>query len=154
MKAEAKRRAACFFFVVYCALMLVLLFLRSPYNTSRPYWELIRENHNLIPFYTIKGQVRCLFSVRRWLVRYAVTNLFGNFFMFIPLGYFLPRLFTKLRKLYRTIPTVAGVIILVEIIQLFTLRGFADIDDLILNVFGAAVGYCIFRLFLKKGIIE
>lgn len=144
------RRIAWTFFIIYAIAMLLLLFVRDQYDYSRPYWELIRENHNIVPFFTIRSQLRCLFSGRRGLIRYAVTNLGGNTLLFIPLGFFLPLLFKKLRGFFRTIGAAAAIMTAVELTQLFTLRGYADIDDLILNLLGAAAGYGIFKLLYKR----
>ena len=38
-----------------------------------------------------------------------------------------------------------GIMLAVEVAQLFTLRGSFDVDDLILNLLGAAIGYLIYR---------
>ena len=73
----------------------------------------------------------------------AVINLGGNIIMFIPLGFLLPKVFRKLSSLPRILLITAGIITAVELIQLFTLVGSCDIDDLILNVLGAALGYLI-----------
>ena len=55
-------------------------------------------------------------------------------------------IWAKLRKLWRTLLTTGLIITLVELIQLFTLVGSCDIDDLILNLLGAAMGYGIYKL--------
>ena len=146
------RRVAWIFFIIYIIVMLMLLFVlaRDQYDVSRPYSELIRENHNLIPFYTLRSQIRCLFSSRRSLVRYAIVNLGGNTLLFVPLGFFLPLCFRKLRGFFKTLFTAAAIMTVVELLQLFTLRGYADIDDLILNLLGTAVGYGLFRLMYKQ----
>ncbi len=40
-------------------------------------------------------------------------------------------------------------VVMIELVQLFTLLGRSDIDDLILNTAGAAIGYLVFRLFVR-----
>lgn len=148
---RAKRiRAKHIVFFIYCAIMLILLFFRDPYDPSVPYWEQIESNHNLIPFATIRVQLRCLSSQSKALRLYGYSNFFGNIILFIPLGFLLPWVFPGLRKAWKTLLTVAVAITLVEIIQLFTLRGYADIDDLILNLSGAAIGYALYRICQKK----
>ena len=128
-------------FGIYCALMLWLMLDRSGAIEGVPYWEQIRMSLNLVPFRTIMKYVRLLSSSRDHLVRLAVINLFGNIIMFIPLGFFLPRVFPKLRKLWKTLLTTALCISIIELVQLFSLVGSCDIDDLILNLIGAAIGY-------------
>ena len=79
------------------------------------------------------------------MVRQAIINLGGNVIMFIPLGIFLPLLWEKMRRFLPHILTTAGIITTVELIQLFTLRGALDIDDLILNIIGSAVGFLVYH---------
>ena len=136
-------------FLAYCALMLWLLFDRSGPVEGVEYWEQIRMSLNLKPLHTVMRYTRLLDSAKPHLVRLAVINLFGNVIMFVPLGYFLPLVFGKLRKLWRTLLATTLVITLVETLQLFTLMGICDIDDLILNVAGAAMGYGLYQLSCK-----
>ena len=134
-------------FMAYCALMVSLLFDRPGPIAGVPYWEQIKMSINFVPFRTVMCYMRLL---RRrpnaYLIRHAVINLAGNVIMFIPLGFFLPMIWAKLRKLWRTLLTTGLIITLVELIQLFTLVGSCDIDDLILNLLGAAMGYGIYKL--------
>lgn len=127
-------------FLLYCGWMLVLLFDRE---RSEP-------SINLEPLRTIRLFVRVLlYDSSEYNIRMAIVNLFGNIAMFIPLGYFLPRQWTPLRKWWRTWLVTFLVMTAVEIAQLFTLRGTCDVDDLILNLLGAALGYGLFCI-LKK----
>ena len=108
-----------------------------------------------MPFETIRSQLRyARYSHSGNLVRYGVKNLIGNAFLFLPMGIFLPCIFKKLRRVYKTVPLIMGMVVLVELLQLATKRGFADIDDLILNTAGAAVGYFIFRLIRNSSATE
>ena len=86
---------------------------------------------------------------RPHLVQAAVINLFGNVIMFIPLGLLLPSLFSKLQRLWKMLFAVTLIIIAVEILQLFTLVGSCDVDDLFLNLIGAALGYGLYKLTRK-----
>lgn len=125
-------------FAVYIAALVFLLLARTPYDASVSYRSLIKP----APFETIRSQIRyACYSHNGNLVRYGVTNLLGNAVLFLPMGIFLPCIFKKLRRIYKTVPLIMGMVVLVELLQLATKRGFADIDDLILNTAGAAVGY-------------
>ena len=128
-------------FLAYGALMLWLLFDRPGYTTGVPYWEQVMQQLNLVPFRTLHLFAGLLNSGIRAHIRMAVINLGGNIIMFIPLGFLLPRVFSWPSSLFRVLSVTAVLIIAVEIIQLFTLVGSCDIDDLILNVVGAAIGY-------------
>ena len=128
-------------FMAYSALMLWLLFDRPGFTEGIPYWEQITRQLNLIPFRTLRLFAGLLDSGVRVYIRMAVINLVGNIIMFVPLGFLLPRVFPRLSSLPRVILTTAAIITAVELVQLFTLVGSCDIDDLILNVFGSALGF-------------
>ncbi len=94
--------------------------------------ELEYTRVNLIPFQTIRFY---LFSGR---VSFAVSakNIWGNIIAFVPLGILIPLLRRRLSVVF-TFFTALGLSASIEITQYFTGLGSADIDDLILNVFGA-----------------
>lgn len=136
-------------FLAYCGLMLWLLFGRSPYDVADGYWEQMHQNLNLKPFATIKLYLYVLTAPE--LARHipaAIVNLAGNVVMFVPLGAFLPAIWQGLRALWKTLLCTAFVICLIETAQLLTLVGSCDVDDLLLNVLGAALGYGGYRLIL------
>ena len=141
------KRTWLVFFAVYCAVMLWLLFAREGGSASADYWTQLQQNLNLKPFHTIALFARVLDDDH--YRRLAIVNLFGNVGMFIPLGFFLPALWQGLRKWWRTWLAALGIMTAVELAQLFTLRGCCDVDDLILNVLGAALGYGLFWIVRK-----
>ena len=128
-------------FMIYSALMLWLLFDRPGCNPSVPYWDQVTQQLNLVPFRTLRLFAGLLDSGVRAHLYMAVINLGGNVIMFIPLGFLLPRVFPKLSSLPRVLLATAAIITAVELLQLFTLVGSCDIDDLILNILGSATGY-------------
>ena len=143
------RNAAMAAFGLYCGLMLWLLFARQPNPAEVPFPVYIRAHVNLRPFRTIQLFSRLLVPpVREYLVRIAIRNLLGNILLFTPLGIFLPVLFPPLRKFFRTLLSVTFIITIIELCQLALMVGSCDIDDLILNVSGAALGYGLYRLFI------
>ena len=140
-----------FLFVVYAGVLLWLLFDRPvACDPASDYAQLLRGNMNLIPFQTIGNYWKV---VTRWeftpLFRHCVINLGGNVILFIPIGYFLPRLWPFLRNFFSFLLTCTMAITLVELLQLVTLLGSLDIDDLILNLSGMIVGYLI-SMIVKK----
>ena len=130
-------------FLVYAAVMLWLLFDREAGVYGPDYWQQVQQNMNLEPFHTIK----LFWNVLDWeeYRSLAVINLGGNIIMLIPLGFFLPVLWKSLQKWWKTWMMTLGIMLAVEVAQLFTLRGSFDVDDLILNMLGAAIGYLIYR---------
>ena len=131
-------------FCAYSVFMLYLLFNRAGGIEGMDYWKQIRANLNLEPFHTIRLFLKVL--DQQAYSAAAVINLGGNVIMFIPLGFLLPRVFPGLQKFRRCILATVLIIIAVELTQLFTLLGSCDIDDLILNVIGAAVGFILHKL--------
>ena len=131
-------------FCLYSAFMLYLLFNRPGGIEGMDYWTQIQANLNLEPFHTIRLFLNVL--NKQAYCTAALINLGGNVIMFIPLGFFLPRVYPKLQKFWHTTLATVLIITAVELTQLFTLLGSCDIDDLILNVIGAAIGYGIFKL--------
>lgn len=134
-------------FAAYCLMMLALLFHRAGYEPDLAYADQLRWN--LIPFHTIRLYWRAFQSGSPSLRMISVINLGGNIIMFIPLGFLLPPVFPKLKNLTSVLVTTAAIIICVELIQLLTLVGSCDIDDLILNMLGGAIGFCLYRIWNK-----
>lgn len=135
-------------FVLYSLVMVWLLFgQRFGRWFPIPYWEQVRWNLNLVPFRTITEYIQdTVGNADSYLFRHAFINLTGNVIMFIPLGFFLPALWHRLRHFGRCMICGAVCIAAIELIQLFTLLGSCDVDDLILNMAGIVLGYGIYRL--------
>jgi glycopeptide antibiotics resistance protein len=98
---------------------------------------------NLKPFTTI------LPALRHGPGTFSFTILIGNVLAFVPLGLLLPMAFRRLSWLL-VIPAGAALSGAIEVAQyaLSTNLGYgyrrADIDDVIVNVFGTAVGLTLF----------
>ena len=140
-----------FLFVVYVGVMLWLLFGRSSgWGSKLTYAQQLRRNMSLVPFHTIGNYWRV---VSRWewdyLFRHCFINLVGNVVLFIPAGYLLPRLWKTFRNFFAFLLTCVLAISLVELLQLVTLLGSLDIDDLILNLCGMILGYITFMIIKK-----
>lgn len=149
MAAKGKRSTAQILirllFVAYVLWMLWLLF--GQRFGTQVYSQQLARSLNLRPFATV-GMYWSLLSGGRSEVfwRHAVINLAGNVGMFIPLGFFLPRFFPKLRRFFSTFLLCLLLIALVEVVQYFTMLGACDIDDVILNMIGICIGYLLSKL--------
>ena len=126
-------------FVAYVIWMLWLLF--GQRLGTEIYSQELAKSMNLRPFATIKHFLRLLEMDSPGLVIHAMINLAGNVVMFIPLGFFLPRIFPKLRGFFKTFFSCTLLIVAVELLQYYTFLGTCDIDDLILNMAGVCIGY-------------
>lgn len=89
-------------------------------------------NFNFVPF-------RYFFSDHTTLL---------NVLLFIPLGVFLPVLRVKFRRFLPTLLFGFLTSAFVELFQIFTLRA-TDINDLLTNTIGTAIGYVFGRVILK-----
>ena len=141
-----------FFFFAYCAFMVWLLFFRSRgWIDGLTYEQQLRQNINLHPFLTIGNYWKALNNRNNeYTLMHSIINLGGNIFLFIPIGILLPRIYPKLRIYFRFFCACFGIMFLVEVLQLFTLLGSFDVDDLILNLFGMTIGFIGYHLFKKK----
>lgn len=135
-------------FLVYVAVMLWLLFgQRIGEEGITVYFGISSDNLNLMPLKTVRLYLWLLQnSTNEALLRHAVINLMGNVVLFVPLGWFLPRIWARLRCFFKTVLAVILLISAVEVVQYFTRLGSCDIDDLILNLFGAVAGYCMWKI--------
>lgn len=99
---------------------------------------------NLVPFRILFDSIRELFHGN---MQYVLISFFGNIGIFIPAGFF-PALLWRNKRQARALFGGAGISLLIELCQLPMNRA-TDIDDLILNTFGAFCGYAVFRLLQK-----
>lgn len=96
---------------------------------------------NFIPLKTI---FRFLFESHS--VRISMKNILGNIVAFVPLGFLLSIVFNRLSKFKSIIFSSFILSLILEIIQLLTAIGDFDVDDVLLNVFGALCGYIFYRI--------
>lgn len=98
---------------------------------------------NLVPFVNLTD-----YPERREII----LNIVGNSTMFIPVGIIWPSVFRELRKVKPGLAAGLGFSLVIEILQLPFFDRVTDIDDLILNSLGYAVGYGIwlFSRFLGR----
>lgn len=107
--------------------------------------------HRLIPFDTVVYVVG-LYK-RNLNLSYLLSNLFGNFLIYMPLSYFLPYFWGKMRKTLPFSIVLFVVTSFFEVTQAFFCLGEFDTDDILFNFFGAFVFYIIImksRIFAKN----
>ncbi|WP_413305597.1 VanZ family protein [Bacillus sp. 1P10SD] len=104
--------------------------------------EVWKLNSNLIPFKTIS---RYIIEREHYNVDIILHNTLGNILIFVPLGILLPILFKKYRSFAKLLISVVGMTFAIEIGQFFLQIGQFDIDDVILNVIGALIGFAFFK---------
>jgi glycopeptide antibiotics resistance protein len=90
---------------------------------------------NLIPLHTLRIYLDNLGS------DFWMRNLFGNLALLLPLGLLGPVAFPALDRWWRIALLASLYSVAIEVIQLAVPDRSADIDDVIVNVGGALVGY-------------
>ena len=75
---------------------------------------------------------------------YLIINFLGNLVMFMPLGFFPPLLWKKVKLRHAALLGFCTSL-LIESVQLMIARG-SDVDDLWLNALGAVMGYAVYQL--------
>lgn len=140
-----------FLFIVYILLVIKVTVFKYPYEQLYDItlaWSrnVILEGlgtANFVPFKTIKMYIKYADRLN------SFENLAGNILVFVPFGILFPLIRTK-RKKFLDVLLYAFVLVMgIEVFQLFSNFGAFDVDDIILNCFGAALGYIIYRLCLK-----
>ena len=139
------------FFALYIILLVTLVLFDSTFGrnannalTENTHGIYFGQRINLVPFKGI-GQYITAFVSYSMDVRVVITNLFGNLAAFMPFALFLPML-TGIDTLKKFFVSILLIVVGVEILQLITMRGICDIDDVILNVSGALVAYGVFKI--------
>ncbi|MBP2243060.1 glycopeptide antibiotics resistance protein [Cytobacillus eiseniae] len=145
-----------FLFVLY--ILMVASVTLFPLYIGASHIEFSYKVINYIPLISIFrdiSQVGIAYSGDTlFMIKLIVRNVGGNILMFMPLGFLLPLLWGKFKRLKNTI--IIGLIISLSIESLqfvqclfgvvFTRT--IDIDDVICNVLGTFLGFCIYKLII------
>lgn len=75
-------------------------------------------------------------------------NAVLNVALFVPLGILLPFLWKDYRTFKRTVFFGFGMSLSIELLQMLTFRA-TDVNDLLTNTLGAAIGYWIYKIAVK-----
>ena len=142
------------FFILYL-LLLITLTLFDPmwgrngfnaFNWTQEGLDIYLDNSlNLIPFKTIVGYAQDIFT-SLLDTSTIFLNLFGNVVCLMPLALFLPLLFQKINNTKKFLISILCITLGIELVQFITFTGSCDIDDIILNTFGAFVMYKILNI--------
>ena len=73
-----------------------------------------------------------------------------NVLLFIPFGYLVCTVWKTLQKWWKVAFAGIAFSVVIEAVQLFTSRGWFDLDDVFLNFCGTMIGYGLYRVFLGR----
>lgn len=135
------------FFAVYILLVIKVIIFKYPMEQLRAIadtWQrsVILEGlgtANFMPFRTIKMYIDYAYKLN------SVENLAGNVLAFVPLGFLLPLVSDDFRQFSVVMINAFTFVLGIEVFQLFSAFGAFDVDDIMLNCLGAAVGYGCYR---------
>ena len=113
-----------------------------PIPVGARWWRFHRlfSNMSLVPFRTIGTQLS------HGLERYEARQLLGNIALFAPLGLLLPVALKTFRRAWPTLLVAAALSMMIETTQALLPGHSTDVDDVILNTTGAALGYLAFSI--------
>ena len=123
------------FYTVFLLYLMFFGFGRSQYNIN-----IVRLLPMISTFTFVKETI---------VWKTIIINVFGNVIMFMPFG-FLGIVFPKLNNFKLLIINFVSAIIVVESLQYFTRLGVFDIDDVILNTIGVAIGFLVYEKWASR----
>lgn len=134
-------------FLLYLAVVAGLVFF-SRYRVGDvadvSIWEYARFQMNIVPFKTILEYIKVYYDGSMSKI-VPLRNLIGNLIMFFPWGIYLPLFFKNLKQWKKYILVTVGLLLGIELVQFFARLGSFDIDDLILNLAGAMLGFLMWK---------
>lgn len=93
--------------------------------------------------FTLFQEITRFWTYRKQLGLMSYINLFGNVLIFVPFGFMEP-LAGRKYSFWATLTDGCLLSLLVEVFQLVAKVGRFDVDDLLLNTTGVAIGYLCF----------
>lgn len=139
-----------FLFAVYIVALIKVIIFKYPFEQLQAIantWQkgVILEGlgtANFVPFHTIKMYIDYAYKLN------SVENLAGNILAFVPFGFLFPMVFKDGENFSVMFVNAFTFVLGIETFQLFSAFGAFDVDDILLNCLGAALGFAGYRLFL------
>ena len=135
-----------FLLVAYLTLVIKLVVLRGPLMTiiagiRHEGLRLAKGFHtaNFIPFKTLYYYLSLQENMET-----GIQNIGGNILLFIPLGILLPLAWKNFASPLRLLGAAFALSLLLETTQLLFALGNFDVDDLLLNILGALMGFVLY----------
>ncbi len=127
-------------FIAYLALLVYFLFFAESFGRAS-------ENREYAYNLELFKEIKRFYVYREQLgVKAFILNVVGNVVAFMPCGFFLPIVSRRGRKWYNAVMLCFCLSLCVETAQLIWKVGSFDVDDLLLNTLGGALGYLVNRI--------
>ena len=135
--------------VYFIALFIITIFSRKA--TPNP-------TMNYIPFHSMSriiktesGLINAIVTGGSIQIRHYVFDpIVQNVYLFIPMGFLLPAGLNRFDNVWKVIAAGFVISLAIEVTQYFTHLGYADVDDLIMNVIGVTIGFLCYKLILQN----
>lgn len=134
------QKAGWVLFLAYLGLLVYLMFFAESLGREagqRGYAYNLELFKEIKRFYQYREQLG---------MKAFVMNVFGNVAGFVPCGFFLPIVSRRGKKWYNAILLCFGLSLCIELAQLVFKVGSFDVDDLLLNTLGGALGYVCYHV--------
>ena len=147
--AKNRKKIWKFIFIVYILILIKLIVFKYPWErlvSIMNHWEkgVILEGLSTANF-TLGKSIRMYIKYfNKFPFWNGFANLIGNVLVFVPYGVILPKAYPGCGKWWRAVYCSVGLVMSIELFQLFSGFGIFDIDDILLNVSGAMLGYGLF----------
>ncbi len=100
---------------------------------------MMADTTNLIPFATINRYLGVLDRPSGFGL--FLYNVIGNMLILLPFGYFFPMVNKAVKKWWVFVCVALIFILCIEAMQYVSMSGTLDVDDVLLNLMGALIGY-------------
>jgi len=101
------------------------------------------DHLNLILFNTIFRYLQTMNYATG--MRNIIVNIGGHMLLLTPFGFFLPRINKRFQNLVFFIFITTLIMLMIESLQFISMSGSFDVDDALLNVIGAVIGFIFLR---------
>jgi len=143
---DAKYEILLFAFVMYCIGLASLTILPGVGGVENYRIEFLADEIILVPFTVLRHTFA---NLTKGYYGLFFINFLGNIIVFVPLGFFISKIFRI--SLWKTALIGLCILLFIEVSQLFIAGRRSDIDDLWLNSFGALIGGAITEVAKKRG---
>ena len=139
-------------FFLYVVSVLAMTIVPLPFTQFR---NPTANDFNVTPVVNTVRELFATFTPRtKYMTGHLLKNILGNIALFIPLGIFLPLFSIRFYSLKKVLLIALCCSLLIEITQyiskFFGSYRSVDIDDIILNSFGAFLGFIIYDKIIER----
>ena len=144
IKNTTKLQKLCWMiFIIYMIGLFYFTFFAEALGRGAPGTYAAVKRFNLIPF----TEIRRFWVHRAELGMYAfLLNIVGNILVFMPCGFLLPAISRRCRRQAGVLAVGLLISFFIECTQIVFQVGSFDVDDMLLNTFGVALGFYMNKL--------